>query len=136
MEGDAVTPRIFRLVHQEARQRAAQACLEAPEGWEVKVLEPKRNNDQNAKLWALLSDVSEQVEWYGKQMTPEDWKHVFSAGLRKLTVVPSLDGSGFVALGMSTSRLSKREFSDLIELIYAFGSERGVRWTEPEMAEA
>jgi hypothetical protein len=46
--------------------------------------------------------------------------------------VPNLDGTGFVALGLSTSRMSKRELSDLMELISAFGAERGVEWTEPE----
>lgn len=127
---------LFVLNHATARQRAAQAVLEAPDGHEVRINEPRRNTDQNAKLWAMLTDVSSQVEWYGKRLAPEDWKHVFSASLRKLAVVPNLDGSGFVALGLSTSRLTKREFADLIELVYAFGAERGVEWTEPEMEEA
>jgi hypothetical protein len=122
----------FVMAHDLARQRAVDAVKAAPAGFVVTVAEPTRNSDQNSLLWALLTDVSQQVEWYGKRLTPEDWKHVFSASLRKLTVVPNLDGSGFVALGMSTSRLSKREFSDLIELIYAFGAERDVAWSEPE----
>jgi hypothetical protein len=122
----------FVMAHDLARQRAVDAVKAAPAGFVVTVAEPTRNSEQNSLLWALLTDVSQQVEWYGKLLTPEDWKHVFSASLRKLTVVPNLDGSGFVALGMSTSRLSKREFSDLIELIYAFGAEREVVWSEPE----
>ena len=81
----------------------------------------------------MLADVSKQVEWYGKKLSPDDWKHVFTAGLRKLDVVPNLDGTGFVALGMHTSRMSVREMSDLIELISAFGSERRVAWTDPAM---
>jgi hypothetical protein len=117
-----------------ARRNAAEFILNAaPDGFAVTVAEPTRTLEQNARMWALLTDISEQVEWYGKRLTPEDWKHVFSASLRKLSVVPNLDGSGFVALGLSTSRLSKREFSDLMELIAAFGSERGVVWSEPEM---
>lgn len=129
-------PRFFVMSHPQARSRAVEAVKAAPDGWEVQVKPPKRSTDQNARLWAMLTDVSQQVEWYGKRLTPEDWKHVFSASLRKLQVVPNLDGSGFVALGLSTSRLSKREFSDLIELIGAFGAERGVEWTEPEMEKA
>jgi hypothetical protein len=117
-----------------ARRNAAEFILNAaPDGFAVTVAEPTRTLEQNARMWALLTDISEQVEWYGKRLTPEDWKHVFTASLRKLQAVPNLDGSGFVALGLSTSRLSKREFSDLIELISAFGAERGVEWTEPEM---
>lgn len=85
----------------------------------------KRTNEQNDLMWALLTDVSVQVEWYGKKMTPEDWKHVFTAALKKQEMVPGIDG-GIVALGQSTSRMTKAQLSDLIELIYAFGAEQGV----------
>ena len=124
----------FRLVHPEARRRAADACQSAPDGFIVKISEPTRNLEQNAAMWAMLSDVSRQVEWYGRKLSPEDWKNVFSASLRKLDVVPNLDGTGFVALGQSTSKMTKGEFSDLLELIRAFASERGVIFGDEEMA--
>lgn len=119
----------FVMFYAQARRRAMQAVADAPDGYAVTVSEPARNLEQNAKLWAMLTDVSRQVEWYGKKLAPEDWKHVFSASLRKLQVVPNLDGTGFVALGLSTSRMSKREFGELIELIQAFGAERGVEFS-------
>jgi len=122
----------FNLVHGLARQNAKRAIDEAPAGYCVTLAEPRRNLEQNARMWAMLADVASQVEWYGKRLESEDWKHVFTASLRKLEVVPNLDGTGFVALGMSTSRMSKREISDLIELMFAFGAERGVEWTDPE----
>lgn len=121
-----MTKRLFVLSHDLARQRAIEAVKDAPAGYAVTLAEPTRTSDQNARLWASLTEVSRQVEWYGKRLTPEDWKHVFSASLRKLQVVPNLDGTGFVALGLSTSRMSKRELSDLLELVYSFGAERGV----------
>jgi hypothetical protein len=128
--------RTFILSHDVARQRAVDAVREAPVGFAVSVSEPKRNLDQNARMWAMLHDISAQVDWYGKRLTPEDWKHVFSSSLRKLEVVPNLDGTGFVALGLSTSRMSVREMSDLIELMFAFGAERDVAWTDPERVAA
>lgn len=117
--------------------QAAQEYVADPDrlGWVVRITPPTRSLEQNARLWAQLTDISQQVEWYGKRLTPEDWKHVFSASLRKLAVVPNLDGTGFVALGLSTSRMTKRELGDLIDLMTAFGNERGVRWTEPAAAE-
>jgi hypothetical protein len=124
----------FILAHQIARQRAVDAVREAPAGFVVTVAEQTRSTDANAALWAMLTEVSQQVEWYGKKLSPEDWKHVFTASLRKLQVVPNLDGTGFVALGLSTSRMSKREFSDLIELIAAFGAERGVEFSDERQA--
>lgn len=92
----------------------------------VTVSEATRTGEQNSRLWASLTEISNQVEWYGKKLMPEDWKHVFTSSLRKLEVVPNLEGNGFVALGLSTSKMSKRELSELLELIYAFGAERGV----------
>ena len=123
--------RTLILAHAEARARACQAIKEAPEGYAVTIAEPKRSLDQNARLWASLSDIAQQVEWYGRKLSPEDWKHIFTSSLSKLEVVPNLDGTGFVALGLSTSRMSKREVSELLELMYAFGAGRGVVFTDP-----
>jgi len=122
--------RSFILSHPEARRRAIEAVQQAPDGYAVTVAEPTRNLSQNAKLWATLTDIAEQVDWYGNKLTPEDWKHLFTSSMRKLQVVPNLDGSGFVALGLSTSKMSVREMSDLIELAQAFGAERGVIFNE------
>lgn len=90
-----------------------------------------RSTSQNRRMWAMLGDVSQQVDWYGRRLSPDDWKHVFTASLRKLEVVPNLDSTGFVALGMHTSRMTVREMSDLIELMNAFGAERRVVWSDP-----
>ncbi len=96
----------------------------------VKVEEERRSSLQNRLLWAALSDLSEQVNWYGEKLTPEEWKHVTSAAMKKQRAVKGIDG-GFVVLGQRTSRMSKAEFSELIELIYAFGAEQGVTFHEP-----
>lgn len=90
-----------------------------------------RSLAQNARLWAMLTDIGKQVDWYGRKLTPEEWKHVFTASLTKQDVVPGLDG-GFVVLGKSTSNMTKAEMCDLQTLMEAFGAERGVRFTEPE----
>lgn len=127
-----MSKKTYILAHATARRLAQEHVQTAPDGYAVTISEPSRSLEQNARLWALLADISRQVDWYGKRLTSEDWKHVFSSSLRKLDVVPNLDGSGFVALGMSTSKLSKREFSDLIELASAFGAEHDVEWSEPE----
>lgn len=117
--------RIWKLTGEIAKKAACREILAAPEGYVVTLAEPTRTLDQNSLLWPLLTDVSKQVDWYGNKLTADEWKDVFSAALKKQKVVPGLDG-GFVVCGQSTSRMSKREFSDLVELIYAFGAERGV----------
>jgi hypothetical protein len=89
-----------------------------------------RSTAQNSLMWAALTDVSEQVVWHGRRLTAEEWKHVFSASLKRQDVVPGLDG-GFVVLGQSTSQMTKREMTDLIDLIHAFGAQHGVTFHEP-----
>jgi hypothetical protein len=113
----------FRLVHKQARDRACDAIRSAPDGYIVRVSEPTRSLEQNAALWGKLEEVSERVEWYGQNLAPEDWKHIFTAALRKSRVVPGIDG-GFVVLGQSTSKMTKSEMSDLLELINSFLVER------------
>ena len=109
------------------RQFAASYILDAaPDGCVVSFKEPTRSLEQNSRLWAMLSEIAEQVEWYGKRLTAEDWKTVFTASLRQTRVVPTIDGDGFVPLGMSTSKMSVAEMSALMELIEAFGAQRGV----------
>jgi hypothetical protein len=114
----------YILAHPTARQRAIDAVRNAADGMVVTVAEPTRNLEQNAALWAILSEVSEHVVWHGRKLSPEDWKHIFTASLKRMDVVPNLEGTGFVALGLSTSKMSKREFSDLLELVNAFAAER------------
>ena len=76
-------------------------------------------------MWALLRVISARVVWYGQHLTAEEWKDVFTAGLKKQRVVPGLDG-GFVILGARTSEFSKDEMAQMQELIEAFAVERDV----------
>ncbi len=97
----------------------------------VEIKPETRTLAQNARLWAMLTDVSKQVNWYGRKLSEEEWKHVFTASLAKQDVVPGIDG-GFVVLGKSTSKMTKPEMSELQQLIEAFGAQQGVRFTAPE----
>jgi len=114
----------YILAHPIARQRAIDAVKQAPDGFVITVAEATRNLEQNAALWAILHEISEGVDWHGRKLSPTDWKNVFTASLRRMDVVPNLEGTGFVALGQSTSSMGKREFSDLLELANAFAAER------------
>lgn len=112
-----------------------KAHLMAGQPMVLEVKEKTRSSEQNARMWALLTDVSRQVDWYGQKLTPDEWKDVFSASLKKQKAVPGLDG-GFVILGQRTSKMSIREMGELMELIEAFGAQKGVRFSAPEWMEA
>ena len=98
---------------------------------EILMRRPKRSLDQNALMWPLLKDFSEQVEHFGNKYTQEQWKDLLTAGfVGCVDYAPSLDGKGLVAFGVRTSEWPKDTFSQFIEFMYAEGSERGVKWSE------
>ena len=122
--------KIFIFVHTEARRRAAEYCMIAPAGSIAEFKDAARTLDQNAKMWPMLEDISKQVEWYKNWLTKEEWKDFFSAIILKQKVVPNMDSTGFIAVGGRTSKMGKRMFSEMIELMYAFGACHDVVWSE------
>jgi NinB protein len=96
-----MTRRTLIIANEGIRSKALTWVKNVAIGTVIDFRQAKRTNDQNALLWALLGDV-------------------------EMRMVPALDGRGFVSLGTRTSKLTKSEMSDLIEVIYAFGATRGV----------
>jgi len=116
------------LWNDAMRAKAIDWIRRAPKDTRVEFRGPKRTLDQNARLWAMLTEVSGQLQWHGQRLTPEDWKQVFLAALKQeLRIVPNIHGDGFVQLGRSSSDLSKEEMSDLMTIIEAFAARYGVK---------
>lgn len=131
---------VFILSHPLARRNAARACADAPDGYRVEIRPRTRTLDQNALLWSCLTDVAKQIQWpvNGKHehLTPDEWKDIFSASLKQeQRMAMGLQG-GFVMLGERTSKMSIRAMTDLIDLIHAFGNERGVQWSPTSIGRA
>jgi len=122
----------FHILSPLIRSNAMEAVRNAPVGWVVSIKPATRTTAQNALMWQRLSDVSEQVDWYGTKLSQSDWKDVFTASLRKSKVVPGIDAGTYVVTGLHTSTMNKAEFSDLMLLIEAFGLERGVVFKDVE----
>jgi hypothetical protein len=124
--------------HARDRMAAAWrfACQFLEVGKAVKVTvreaKPTRTLEQNSRLWALLTDVSRQVQWPvdGKLqfLSPDEWKTIFTAAHEKHQRVAQGIEGGFVMLGSSTSKMSIGDMIDLQTIIEGFGAEHGVRW--------
>lgn len=97
---------IYILRNEAIRNNAIDAILSLPiddkSPHEVHVREPKRSKAQNDRMWPI----------------------------KQQDVVPNLAGNGFVVIGQSTSRMRVSEFAELLELIQAFGTEHGVKWSD------
>lgn len=113
--------------------RRVESMLKAGLTVEIVVSErkSKRTGEQNRKLNAMCGDLAEQVLWHGQAIGKDDWRHMFVAAYRKeQRIVPGING-GFVVLGASSRNLTVSECSEVIEMINAFGAERGVVWSNP-----
>ena len=103
----------------------------APEGAVVNIKEANRTSDQNALMWALLSDIA-RAKPEGRMLPTEIWKCLFMAACgHAVRFEPGLDGEGVVPVGFRSSRLTKAEMSDVIECILEYGTRHSVAWSEP-----
>lgn len=118
------------------RERAIRFVQAAPFGSRVEVKAAKRSLPQNDKMWAMLTEVATQLPWGGQKLRPDDWKIVFLQALKhEPTLVPNLDGTGFVNItGYSSSDLTKDEMGNLLEMIAEFGARHGVKFHDAEAA--
>lgn len=123
--------RRFILSHAEARRRAMACVAEAPDGYAVTVAEPTRTLEQNAAQWPYLAGFAQQVTWpvNGERvkMDEDEWKDVLTAAFQGETVrlAMGLNG-GVVMLGLRTSQMGKRRFSEWMEFLIATAAMRGV----------
>lgn len=141
--------RVFILTHPNARRMAAAHCELAPDG--TRVLfdpEPPKSRIQEEKYHAMIGDIAKQCEFIGQKWDTEEWKRLlidaFVRVMREQAkadnkpdpfgdhgrVIPSLDGSGIVQLGIQSRRFSKPMASQFIEYLYAWGAERNVTWSD------
>ena len=114
-----------------ARQTALEYVRTAPDGYVVTVQEPSRNLEQNAAQWPILEAFSRQLPWAVNgemvMMEPEEWKDVLTAAFKREAVRVSMGmGGGMVMLGMRTSKMGKRQFSDWLDFLNATAVARRV----------
>lgn len=124
--------RVFRLVTHTARERAVQCVWEAPDGYAVLVQEATRSLEQNAAQWPILKAISKQLQWVVNAdlvwMEPEEWKDVLTAAFSQETcrLAEGING-GVVMLGKRTREYTKKQFSEWLEFLHWFCSDRGVK---------
>ncbi len=118
------------LLRSEYQKLLAHQLIEkAPRDAVVKISAAKRSDDQNAKMWAMLSDISRSAP-EERQHIPEVWKCIFMAALGyEVMFAMGLNDQPF-PIGFKTSKLTKPQMSDLIEFIYAYGAQHNVKWSE------
>lgn len=128
----------FFLRNEQVRRNLIDAITSLPtdpsKPIEIEVSPPKRSLSQNRKMWPLLHDLAEQVSWFGKKYDEDDWKDLITALVAKMKkqeqrTAPGI-GGGVVMFGQRTSKMRVAQMVEVIEAIYWFGTEQGVRFSE------
>lgn len=120
---------VVHLLGKYQRELAINLIMKAPDKAVVKISPEKRSDDQNAKMWAMLSDIS-RAKPEGRRHIPEVWKCLFMQACgHEVAFENGLDGRPF-PIGFRSSKLTKAQMTELIEFIYSYGAQHGVKWSE------
>jgi len=118
-----------RLHTRADRDRAKRLIDAAPEGYTARLEAARRTVDQNALMWAMLSEIS-MARPEGRTHPPETWKALFMHALGyEQRFEMGLNGEPF-PMGFRTSRLNVAQMSDLIECIREYAARHGVRLSD------
>lgn len=121
------------LSSPDNRRTAKQWIDTAPMNAVCNVRKPNRTHDQNAKMWAMLSDVS-RAKPDGRKHTPDVWKALFMHACgHQVQFEVGLAGEPF-PIGFRSSKLKVGEMADLITFIQQWGDEHGIHWSDEARA--
>ena len=109
----------------------------------VEVKQEKRSGQENKLLHSLIGHIAQSMEWAGAKRDTETWKRLLTAAWcrarnEQIEFLPALDGNGVDIVFRRTSQLTKGECAELIEFIFAWGTQAGVQFPariDPETGE-
>lgn len=119
----------IKLTGERQREHALQCVREAALGQCVTIADETRSQSQNRLMWPLIADIQVKVGGMAA-FSADDIKLRFLHALgQELRVLPELEGGGWFPVGQRSSTLTKRQFSALTEILFAYGARHNVRWS-------
>lgn len=123
-------PNIF-LLGPSQKAYAKRMIDEASPDMVCRLGKATRSDRQNRKLWPMIGDLKRQVPDMAP-FTAEQIKLRFLNALGvEMQFLPAIEGGGMFPVGLRSSTLTKEQFAGLIELLYAYGAQHNVQWTDP-----
>lgn len=131
-DGEVVTfTRKIILANEDVRGRALGLVGALKSGWVASIAKRNRTREQNDKMWAMLTDISRQKP-EGREHTSEVWKAlVMHACGHDCQFMQGLNGEHF-PIGFRSSQLKIGQMCDLMDWMYSYGNDHGVKWSEPQ----
>ena len=134
-----------------SRAAAKREIDAAPENYEATVLAPSKTRDQENAYHAIFDEVARQCTHLNQRFDREGWKRLLVDQFRTealalpdldqlirddltgcVKMVPSLDGSSIVAIGLQTRKFKRKTAALLLEWLNAWCAQKDVRLAAPE----
>ena len=142
--------RTLTITGEVARKAICRHVLTADEGDVVTIGPPVKRRIQEEKYHAMIGDIADQCKFMQRTWSKEEWKRLLIDAYVRVArenakaegkpdpfagqgeVVPSIDGTSVVQLGVQSRGFKVKQASEFIEYLFAYGAERGVTWSDPE----
>jgi len=93
------------------------------EPWQAMLTEQQRK-----LLNAAAGDLSKQIDWHGRRLSKDSWRHFLSGTAAGFIMVPAIDmgdgREGFVMLGKSSLTLTKEQATTALTMAFMIGDDR------------
>ena len=92
-----------------------------------------KSRDQEEKYHAIIGDIAKQAQHMGAKWSAEDWKRMLVWQYCKDNqldfgkIVPSLDMTGIVQLGMQTRKFTKEQASEFVAFLICWCDQNGIQ---------
>lgn len=120
-----------RLIGETQKAHAKRLIDDAPADHVMKLAKETRRDIQNRKLWPMLADIQRQVPAMATYSADDIKLRFLNALGTEMRFLPTLENEGVFPVGLRSSTLTVGQFSALVELLYAYGAQHGVRWSDP-----
>lgn len=113
-----------------------KAALQAGHKLQLTIKREAKSRDQEEMYHAIIGHIAKQASHLGAKWSAEDWKRFLvwqfakEVGISTGKLVPSLDGTGIVQLGMQTRKFTKDQASQFTEWLLAWAAQNGIEIPE------
>lgn len=102
----------------------------------LEVKDASKSREQEEKYHAIIGDIAKQAQHMGSKWSSEDWKRLLVDKFMRehwqtdLTIIPNLDSTGIVQLGIQTRKFTKEQASEFVEFLLAWCADNGIELNE------
>lgn len=127
----------FVLSEERIRRLVLDAVRRAPLGKEIVIQDEKRTTEQNRRWWDQLQAIADSgTKFDGQEWDQQGWHdiilHAFLTmkGRETGSAHKGLNGGVVIVGRFSSTKLSKKDFSEMMEMTTAFIAEHDIVWEE------